>query len=179
MSSARDGAAGAGSKDDAVELVWQQLRFQQRLAQGMPAGIAPYRGLDALLEEASVDVFFCIGINDDGHACRLEPPHTPEQAGEIGDRPAAERAGDGLRVGVEAIRQQHPQLELRAVAKMHCEVAWPVGRVAHGCGESPAHLVERVDDVLAGAERVLAEVRARAVRLAGLPPPESDPVGFP
>ena len=83
-----------------------------------------------------------------------------EQVRKIGDGPVADRTHDGVSLLIESIRQQQAQLQHRAVGEMHGNVALPVQPGAHRVGEAPADFLERVEDVLAGAEGVLAEIRA-------------------
>src|ERR1700721_4162338 len=59
---------------------------------------------------------------------------------------------------------------------MHTDVPAPIRPIALRLGESSSDFFERMEDMLAGAERVLTEIRARAVRLSRLPPAQSDPV---
>src|SRR5437667_12476751 len=59
---------------------------------------------------------------------------------------------------------------------MHTDVPSPIWSIALRLRESSADFFERMKDMLAGAERVLTEIRARAVRLSRLPPTQSDPV---
>ena len=97
---------------------------------------------------------------------------------QIGDGPVSDRAHDGVGLLLESIRQQQAQLQRRTVGEMHGNVALPVRPVAHRVREAPADLLERVEDVLAGAQGVLAKIRARAVRLTRLPSPQRDAVGL-
>src|SRR5207244_2903523 len=59
---------------------------------------------------------------------------------------------------------------------MNTDVPSPIWSIALRLRESSADFFERMKDMLAGAERVLTEIRARAVRLSRLPPTQSDPV---
>src|SRR5438309_9347710 len=59
---------------------------------------------------------------------------------------------------------------------MHTDVPAPIRSIALRVGESSSDLFQSMKDMLAGAERVLTEIRARAVRLSRLPPSQSDPI---
>src|SRR5207237_7522999 len=59
---------------------------------------------------------------------------------------------------------------------MNTDVPSPIWSIALRLRESALDLFQRMKDMLAGAERVLTEIRARAVRLSRLPPSQSDPV---
>ena len=62
------GPAGADGKGDAVQLVGQQLCFEQLLAQRMPRGVAADfidQRLNAALKQSLLDELFRVGI--DGH----------------------------------------------------------------------------------------------------------------
>jgi hypothetical protein len=61
---------------------------------------------------------------------------------------------------------------------MHGDVPLAVRLVPRGLGKAPAHLLEHMQDVLAGAEGALAKVRAGAVGLAGLRATQSHAVGL-
>ncbi len=62
---------------------------------------------------------------------------------------------------------------------MHADLVLPIRANAFRLGESSSDLLKRMEDVLAGAERVLAKVRARAVRLTRLPASQRDTVRLP
>src|SRR5437016_2326845 len=59
---------------------------------------------------------------------------------------------------------------------MNTDVPSPIWSIALRLRESSSDFSQRMKDMLAGAERVLTEIRARAVRLSRLPPSQSDPV---
>ncbi len=118
------------------------------------------RGGDALLQEPNLDILFGIGIDRHRLAMRLELPDAFDQVREIGDGPVSDRAHDCLSALIESIRQQEAQPQRRTVGDVHGDVALPVRPVAHRVGEAPADFLERVEDVFAGAEGVLAEIRA-------------------
>jgi hypothetical protein len=61
---------------------------------------------------------------------------------------------------------------------MHADVALPIGSITHRIGEPTTDFLERMEDVLAGAEGVLAEIRARAVRLTRSPSPQREAIGL-
>src|SRR5581483_12361693 len=78
----------------------------------------------------------------------------------------------------ESRRQQQSQLQRLAIRKMKADVTLPIRPVANRIRKSSPHLLERMQDVLAGAEGVLTEVGTRAIRLAWLPSAERNPIGF-
>src|ERR1019366_7415677 len=79
---------------------------------------------------------------------------------------------------VEPIRQQDAQLQLLAVGKMHADVALPIGPIAHRVGKPTADFLQCMEDMLAGAEGILTEIRARAVRLTWPPSSQRDAIGL-
>src|SRR6202167_6816158 len=59
---------------------------------------------------------------------------------------------------------------------MYTDVPAPIRPSAPRVRRSSSDFFQRMKDVLAGAERVLTKIRARAVRLSRLPASQSDPV---
>ena len=176
-----DRAPGSRREGDAVQLVRQELDFQQRLAQRVGLRIAPdigSRGGDALLQETRLDVLFGVGIDCHRVAVRLESPDAFEQVRKVGDGLAADRTHDSVSFLIESIRQKQPQLQHHTVGEVHGNVALAVRPAAHRVREASPNLLERMEDVLTGSKGVLAEIRARAVRITRLPSPESHAVGL-
>ena len=101
----QDRSPGAHRERDTIELVGEDLLFQQPRPERVGFRIAPdvsnHRG-DALLQEPSLDVLLRIGVHRYGDAVRFDSPDAFEQVRHIGDRLVADRAYDDAGHLIEA-----------------------------------------------------------------------------
>ena len=117
----------------------------------------------AQLQEPNLDVLLRVGVHRYGDALRFDSADAFEQIGQIGDRLVADRTHDGAGHLVEARWQEDAQHQVLTVGKMHTDLALPVRSTALRFGKLTSDFLERMEDVFASPERVLAKVRAGTV----------------
>jgi len=159
----QDCPACADSKGDTVQLVGQDLNLQKGSAQRMGRWIASDFGTcrgDALLQKPGLNVFLGIRIDLHRDVLGLKTADALKQIRQVGDRSVTDRHYDSACPIIEPRREQHAQLHLLAVRDMHADFTPAVWPIAHRIRKSPADLLERMENVLAGAERVLTEIWA-------------------
>ena len=164
---------------DPVELIGEEFRLQQRLAQRMAGRVLAnlvHQAGDPVLEQPPLDQFLGVGIDGNFEALLLEPPNAADQGPRVVDRPVGERAGNFLHFRMGLVGQPQMERQVFAVEQVHADVLLAVGPGPLRGREPLADAVQRVHDVFAGAQRVRAEVGATAIRLASLFPPQGDPV---
>ena len=175
-------AAGADRERDAVELVRQELGAEQLAAQRVVRRIGADlldACADPVAEHLALDVLLGIGVHGDGVAGALEARDAPHEIPHVRDGMTEHGGHDRSRVGGQLGGRADAQLDLFSVAQVDRDVAAHVRLRPHRGREPPADLVEDVQDVLAGAERVLAEIGTRTVRVSALLAAQRDPVGPP
>jgi len=135
--------------------------------------------VDASLEEAGLDELLRIGVNRHFLPELLDAPDAADQVVDVDDRPVGDRAEDPGGVLSELRGHEEPQLQIQAIAEMDRDPVLPVRPGEGGRREPALRFLQDVEDVLAGAEGVDAEVWTGAVRLAGLTASQGDAVGLP
>jgi hypothetical protein len=116
-----------------------------------------------LLFEPRLNELFGIRIHRDGQAERFEPANAFEQVWQVRDGFVTQRTHDCARSVAEPGGQQDAQLQALAVRQMYADIARAVGTAAHSFRELSPCLFERMENMLARAERILAEIRAGTV----------------
>ena len=132
--------------------------------------------LHAILEQPLLDVLLGVRIDRDFLAQPFESCHAFEQIVDIGDWRIQQRLDDLLGLLVQFVGRQQPQLGVGAIMKVHREFCPLVATPVDIGGETPLDLCQGMQDVLAGAQRVGAEIGARAIRFAALFAAQGQPV---
>ncbi len=131
-----------------------------------------------MLEQPLLDQFLGVGV--DGHVV-ARPFHLADELDQLPrvvDAPIDQAAGqaDHFRIGLGW--QLQVQGHLLAIQHVDECLAIAVGFRPRGRGKAPPHAVQQVQDMLAGAQRVGAEVGTGAVRLPPLLSTQGHAVGL-
>ena len=171
----QDRAADPRGKGDPFELIGEQLDLQQLLAQRVPRRVLPDLGHPVRhvpLEEPPLDQLLGVGVDRDGPAQAIHPLHAIHQPPHVLDRPVGQRAGRLDQLGIGVVGQLQVERDFLAVERVDEGLAVAVGLSPRRGGKTPPHAMQHVQDVLARAQRVRAEVGTRAVRIAPLFAPQ-------
>ncbi len=164
-------AANASGKGDSFELIRQQLDLQKLLAERMPGRVLanlrhPIRHVQ--LEKPPLDQLLGVGINRNAVAQSFQSLHAIDQPPHVVDRPVGQRTDRFDKFGIRPVGQLQPERKFLAVKHVDERLAVAIRLFPRRSGKTSLHAMQHVQNVLARAERVRAEVGTRAERIAAL-----------
>ena len=119
-----------------------------------------------LLKQFLLNELFRVGIDSHSLTETFQLPHPLQQILYVVNRLSSQCLGNGRGFRIKRCGHEQPECEVACIIHGHAERR-PLVRFLHVAGgKRLSYLVERVQDVLAGPQRIDAIVRAGTVRIS-------------